>query len=449
MRTQDRAGGKLKSGRGDGRRDQWNNRPRNGLFILPRNATASDTNRWLDSIKDWGSSELRHDLSELARPHGAGSTEEPEEPRRPNRDDKYENGDYVYEHALGPLFVEGGELTNRGKELYKEDWEIYTKRLATYEQILREIVMDKKKLAGKLEAQLSLDARTELERKYTNSIFLNKDPVALIDAIKTIFVGQLTGGAGNKVSRGRLRRSLDTISKASGESQVQYSRRFNDLIESYRHSELQAERDPDDLDAELSESKLTDLYVQSCGLQPWQWALEYNSEVEPYPETLEAAIKRAIQFEEGEFKKNRSSSGTVSFQQFQAFVAQFNKQDITVQQPSSSGNQGHSSETKTKPLRDANGVLICTSFNKSGTCKWSAAHPGGEPCKYSHLPPAQDNNKPPSQAAMTTAAVKAVGGVAFAPPPDQDYANALAKFRGTTAGAPAATKTTQQKQGNV
>ena len=405
-------GGKLKfRGRGGFHRDNGN-KPKSGWFTLQRNATASDTNNWLDKAKDWGNEELDYNVGELARPHQPGLVNYPEPPRRPDRDDQDEEGNFIYAHEGAPLFADNGELTKRGNEMYKEDYDIFRSRLDKYDSAVLKIEKDKVKLHGKLEAMMSIDARNELERKYSSNIWIDKDPVALIDAIRTVFVGQLTGGAGNKMSRTRLRSSLYTISRTQGESQVFFSRRFTDLIESYKHSELQAGREQEQLDTELNDEQLVNFYVQGCGLSEWQWELEYNPEVEPYPETLTAAIKRAIEFEEGIAKKNKGGN-KAEFATFQAFLAYQNQkqQSGKANQSSGGGQQGKAEHSKEK---DEDGVPICTSF-RNGQCKWTAAHPDGPKCKYSHK--VAVNSNPSSAAAMTSAAVAQVnkGTVAFAP----------------------------------
>ena len=407
-------GGKLKSGgRGRGghggrtnQHSQWgmmNKTPRQGLFMLSKDATATTTNNWLEAIKDWANVELKHGVGELARPHQPGPINQPNEPARPNHDALDENDEFVYAHAGEDLFADGGELTARGMAMYKEDFDLYKQRMSVYEQIKREIDDSKLKLHGKLESQLGLDARTEVERKYGSEIYLNKDPVALIDAIKTVFVGQTFGGGEGKMSRASLWGDLNTIKRASGESQLMFSRRFQDTVESYRHAELQAEREAEAIEAELNDQTLTRLYILGCELNEWKWSLTYEPQKEPYPESLADAIKRAKEIEEGMAKKKKSMGNQqYDMQQFQAFVAHQQQQHKTAKDKGKSQMKPHDQqEKKAGP---------CHSFHKTGTCKWTQEHPGGEPCRYTHdgVTTKNDNQSSSHVASMTSAAVTQV-----------------------------------------
>jgi len=418
-------GGRGNGGRGNYERSRsWPQDKKTGVFTLQKNANATTTNNWLNSIKDWGNSgELKNDVGELARPHQAGAIRLPPEPVRPDHDDLTDDGEFVYGHRDDE--GHGDELTERGLRLYKEDFDLYKQDKSVYDGKMREIDQDKYKLHGKLEASLSLDAKTELERTYTSEIWTNKDPVALIEAIKTVFVGQLAGGD-SKASRALMKHDLDNISRAQGESQLQYSRRFNDAIESYRHAELTAgEIDAEALDALLNERELTQRYVTSCGMAAWLWSLRYDAEKEPWPETLAGAIKRANEFEEGMLKKglnpyaNNTGRSNQNFDAFQAFVVQQSNKKSTKIGSGKQPQRQQSSQSGGQSSKQDDQAGRCRSFFASGTCRWTAEHPQGPPCKYSH--DTTNHGQSSNVGAMTTAAVAQVGQsrqVAFEPNPD-------------------------------
>jgi hypothetical protein len=426
-------GGKLKTGgRGNGGRGNnfersrsWSQDKKPGVFILQKNANASTTNNWLSAIKDWGNSgELKNDVGELARPHQAGVIRMPQEPIRPDHDDLTDNNEFVYPHREDE--GHGDELTERGLRIYKEDFDLYKQEKAVYDAKMREIDQDKYKLHGKLEASLSLDAKTELERTYTAEIWTNKDPVALIEAIKTVFVGQLAGGD-SKASRALMKHELDHISRAQGESQLQYSRRFNDAIESYRRAELSAgEIDEDVLDALFNERDLVSRFTTSCGMAAWLWSLRYDAEKEPWPETLAGAIKRANEFEEGMMKKghnpyvNNNGRSGQNYEAFQAFLVQQSQKKSTKNGQGKQHPQRQQSSQPAGQSKQGETAGRCRSFATTGTCLWTSEHPHGPPCKYTH-----DTDNHDSQTsnigAMTTAAVGQVNQqrqVAFGPNPD-------------------------------
>lgn len=413
-------GAKLKSGgRGNGgrgsNRPQFENKPRTGVFILLKSATATITNNFLNGIKDWGNSgELKHGVGELARPHQPGAIRVPNVPVRPDHDDMRDGG-FVYDHR--EEVGHGDQLSERGLRIYKEDFDLYKHEKAVYDQTMREIAAEKCKLHGKLEACLSLDAKTELEKIYTSDIWTNKDPEALIEAIKSVFVGQLAGGGDNKVSRKMLKRELNTIARAPGETQLHFSRRFKDLVESYRHAELQGgDLDEEDLDVQLSDSNLADQYVMSCGLTNWLWSLQFETEKEQWPDSLAAAIKRANEFEEGMLKKgqnpyaavNRSGAPTKEYDLYQAFLAQHEKNHF--QNAKGKGKtKGNGINQQSQP-KDQTKVDKgpCHSFHKTGTCAWTASHPDGPDCMYTHDKINKGSNQNPSVGAMTSAAVAQV-----------------------------------------
>ena len=378
-----KTGGRGSGGRGgrDNEHPKWGiNKPKSGLFSLPKDATATTTNNWLEAIKDWGNVELQHGVGELARPHQPGVINQPNAPVRPSHDALDDNDNFIYAHAGEDLFADGGELTARGMALYKEDFDIYKQRQSEHDRVIREIDSAKLKLHGKLEAQLTLDAKTELERKYGSEIWTNKDPVALIDGIKTIFVGQMVGGGEGNMSRASLYGELHSIRKAPGESQLAFSRRFYDTVESYRHAELLAEREAEDIEAELSDQTLTRLYILGCGLNEWTWSLTYEPGKEPWPESLEAAIKRAGDIEEGATKKKKNNFNVIGnpsqqYEMFQAFLV--HQQQQTPGKGKGNGLQRVPDKSEKKPGP-------CHSFHKTGTCQWTQKHPGGEPCRYTH-----------------------------------------------------------------
>ena len=417
-------GGKLKSGgRGNGgrgnERSRFESKPKQGgLFFLPKTATATTTNNWLGTVKDWANSgELKHDVGELARPHQPGAIRYPVEPVRPDHDDMNDENEFVYAHREEDGM--GDQLTDRGLRLYKEDFELYKQQKGVYDQTIREIETAKNVLHGKLEAMLSMDAKNELERIYTTDIWTNKDPEALIEAIKSVFVGQLASGGNSRAVRAQMQRDLDQISRVQGETQHKFSRRFNDEIEAYRHAELQAgEIDEVELDTLLNERELVRRYITACGLNGWMWALRYDPVNEPWPDTLAAAIKRANEFEEGSIKKGENpytshdGKPTQQFDLFQAFLAQ--------QQQQGGGKNGGKGKSKV-PDKQEKKVGLCRSFHDTGVCQWTQSHLGGTPCRYIHDTKKSEKQSSDNTASMTSAAVAQVSGqkvVAFGNNPD-------------------------------
>jgi hypothetical protein len=413
-------GSKLKNGgRGSGGRGNniersrpWVSQPKTGVFMLQKSSTATTTNNFLGAIKDWANVELMYGVGDLARPHQPGEIRFPVEPIRPDHDDMNDVNEFVYGHRNDE--GHGDELNERGLRTYKEDFDLYKSEKSAYDKMMREIDAEKYKLHGKLEANLSLDARTALEKIYTTNIWTDKDPEALIEAIKTVFVGQLAGGGDSRASRAIMKHDFDHITRANGESQMQFARRFNDSIESYRHAEIQAgEIAEAELDALLNERELSRRYITACGLESWLWSLRYDAPNEPWPDTVAAAIKRANEFEEGLITKGQNPYGKPNqeFDLYQAFLAQQKKNNGKGQ---SKGNQGKFQPTGQSKQAD-NGP--CHSYHNTGTCAWGASHPNGPDCKFSH----KTNNGSTNIGAMTSAAVGQVNGqkaVAFQRNPD-------------------------------
>jgi len=425
-----KTGGRGNGGRSNNNRPQFENKLRTGVFTLQKTATATTTNNYLNGIKDWGNSgELSHGVGELARPHEPGAIRMPAEPVRPDHDD-IRNGEFVYNHRNDE--GHGDELSERGLRIYKEDFDLYKSEKSVYDQTMREIAAAKCKLHGKLEATLSLDAKTELEKIYTSAIWTNKDPEALIEAIKTVFVGQLAGNGDSKATRAIMKHEFDRISRAQGESQTEFARRFNDQIESYRHAEIQAgEIEEEELDALLNERELSRRYITACGLDSWLWSLRYDATNEPWPETLAAAIKRASEFEEGLIKKGQNPYGSHNgkpnqqYELFQAFLAQYE------QKKNNGKGQGKGNQQKSQPTGQSKQGEYgpCHSWHNTGKCAWKESHPNGPDCKYTH-------NGSSNVGAMTSAAVAQVNqqkAVAFGRNPDVGGGGA---GNSTTSGKP-------------
>jgi hypothetical protein len=230
---------------------------------------------------------------------------------------------------------------------------------------------------------ISLEAKAVLETKHGHGIFTNECPKALVDAIRSTFLGSQGGAKDNMLTLAEKERQLSTAKQQNGQTVFMFQEYLKQEVAAHKLSMMTiAGTTQSSVDNLWTDERVTGIFL--TGLKDPQFTtfksnLKYNPMTEPMPATLLAAVQRATEVEASTRLSAREDKAEKDKQHiFHAFFSGKGAGKAYLDNVKKNGDK--------KPIQrrvDADGKGIC----------FDHADPGkkcdrGSSCRYSHKPEA-------------------------------------------------------------
>lgn len=266
-------------GFGDNDRKQKDCEP----FVLSEKPSSGESNRWTENMKSWAAvNTSRHNHARMLNKEGGTAPELKEIPEKPIR----------------VSFESEAEFTAAHKEYMTAEQRAFTTN--------KEIGEDSRKLHGQMIKYLSEGFKVIMKGQCGSDMIDNQDPKALIDAIRTQFLGMSTDKAKNKYDLAILEKEFGDIQQRPRQSLAGYREYFDISRRNLAQGKFHAQKHKDNartyeqILAEMcDEERLANIFTLGLDRRVWgPWFLEYHKQHEKWPKTLEAAYDKFSRLED-------------------------------------------------------------------------------------------------------------------------------------------------------
>jgi len=191
-----------------------------GVFVLSgRQPSANVVLRWLKGVHAWAGQELsRHGLHWIVHPALAKDVAPPKEPDRPDIDD-----------------YEDEEEGKKPEKEYKTDSAIYLEDMKDWKKTKKEFNEDMIKMFNFMASYIDPETQSSISNRKDVAIWTRENPVELVKAIKTLFLGHVDGTMGNAFDVDKAETKFANVKQrldqTAAEFKLQYDQEFEAMIQ--------------------------------------------------------------------------------------------------------------------------------------------------------------------------------------------------------------------------
>ena len=280
-------------------------------------------------------------------------------------------------------------------------------------------------------AYISVAARQIISTEAGHEIFEEENPVALVAALKQVFLGKNEGASGNALDLEKQRREFAKFMQQEGQRMNEFYYQWKREYEALKIAEVSGGMKEEDFEKRWPEQEKVSNFIGKLSVrQGGDWIADFQFKNVPLPDTMDEAFEQACVAEKRFFGSNYGRRG---FERINTYTMDsrntgynrgygsnngyggnyqrnggYNQGNAGYNQGFNHGNRGYSgynqgysghrsyaqvarngSEQGSKYWQDAKGRLCCLD-HMSGQCKFSGN------CRYSHekpVSPAGGNNQ--------------------------------------------------------
>lgn len=287
------SGGKYNPNNRDGK-PYYNNRQKSGEqpmkkqsatndpFVLSENPSSFESYTWITREQIWaGVNCARHNHQRMLSAEGGDAPELEEIPEKPLKSD----------------YTNDAEFTADFKEYSVKEARAYLTN--------KEIKEDNLKLFGHMIMHLSEEFKINIKALHGAGIIDNQDPKALIDAIRTQFLGMSKDNAKNKLNIALQEKKLWQIEQKPTMSLAKYREYYNISIRNLALVKFHAQREKPNakpyekiMESMLSEETLVNIFMLGLNKKVWKpWFVDHQKGHEKWPKSVDAAYEKLSQLE--------------------------------------------------------------------------------------------------------------------------------------------------------
>jgi hypothetical protein len=257
---------------------------------------------------------------------------------------------------------------------WKEDHKEWRKDTA-------ETKRDIRSLYGSMRTYLGEECRRVIETDHGPDIWDDENPVLVRDAVINVFIGKNTGGSGNFVDAKDAQKRFMNIKQREGQPVTEFYSYFKEQLASLKVSMISRGMTEKKFEEQWTEKEKSETFIFMLDeKQGGHWLAGFHFRNVQCPNTLDEAFQQAVGAEREYYKGRRA------YERINTYLTRDNTANYR------GGGRGSYAQaargrggSKPRLQKDTDGRLLCLDHLKK-KCTY------GDSCKYSHKPPAEENN---------------------------------------------------------